>query len=90
MQLTTGQRLTLYVAGASPHSSRAVRVVAALVRGREQMYDLTVVDVHRCPGRAHRDGVLTVPGIVVASSGLTRVINGPIEESTVRAKLGLV
>jgi hypothetical protein len=90
MQLHTGQRLTVYVAGASPNSGNAIRAVASLLRDPEYNYDLHVVDVHRSPGAAYRDGILTVPSVVLTRAGLKVVVGGVIDEQNVRARLGAV
>jgi hypothetical protein len=90
MQLHTGQRLTLYVAGASPQSSSAVRAVAALLRDAAGSYDLSVVDVYRTPSAAHAAGVVTVPSVVFTGGGSKEIVSGTFDEEILRRKLRII
>lgn len=88
MDLPKTPRLTLYVAGASPQSSNAVRAVAAFMRNRHSAYDFTVVDVHRTPEVACREGVLTVPAAILTSSDTRIIISGRFSVRGLRVKFG--
>jgi hypothetical protein len=90
MQLHTGQRLTLYVAGASPQSSNAVRAVARLLRDAAGSYDLSVVDVYRAPAAAHAAGVVTVPSVVFTGARSKVIVSGTFDKEILRRKLGIL
>ena len=87
MNVRTDQRLTLYVAGASPNSSIAIRTLAALLRQSGSKYDLHIVDVHRHAAAAHSAGVLTVPALVLMREDSTSFLTGAIDEQSLRARL---
>jgi hypothetical protein len=80
--------VTLFVAGASPQSSEAVRAVAALLRRTSGEVCLRVIDVHREPAAAYREGVLTVPAAVFGDSKSKVVISGAFSEEKLSAVLG--
>ena len=85
----TATKLTLYVAGASPQSSNAVRAVAGLLRRSPNAFELSVVDVHRTPSAAYREEVLTVPAIVVETPESKLLMSGAFSERGLRMKIGL-
>lgn len=88
MELPKTPQLSLYVAGASPQSGNAVRAVAAFMRDRHRPYDFTVVDVHRTPEVAYRDGVLTVPAVVLTTPDAKVTVSGNFSVRGLRVKLG--
>lgn len=88
MDLPKTPRLVLYVAGASLQSSIAVRAVAAFLRNERRPYDFSVVDVHRTPEVACREGVLTVPALILTSSDATVTVSGNFSVRGLRVKLG--
>lgn len=57
--------LTLYVGGATPHSTAAIATIRKIcdedLAGR---VDLTVVDVHLDPEQVRRDNIVAVPTLV--------------------------
>jgi hypothetical protein len=88
MDLSPVPRLTSFVAGASPQSSDAVRVLVDFLRRARCSCDLRVVDVHRAPAVVHREGVLTVPTVVVTREESRIVVSGALSEPRLRATLG--
>ena len=71
--------LVLFVAGASPQSSRAIRALASFVSDQPPgRYRWEIVDVHRDPKRARHAGVLTVPSLLVVTNDGARVLAGNI------------
>ena len=49
---------------------------------------LRVIDVHREPGAAYRDGVLTVPAAVFHDSTSTVIVSGAFSDEKLDAELG--
>ena len=90
MDLAASRHVTLYVAGASPQSRNAVRAVAALLRKTPGEMCLRVIDVHREPGVAYRDGVLTVPAAVFHDSASTVIVSGAFSDEKLDAELGAI
>ena len=88
MDLSARRHVTLYVAGASPQSRNAVRAVAALLRKTPGKICLRVIDVHREPGAAYRDGVLTVPAAVFHDSRSKVIVSGAFSDERLDAELG--
>ena len=82
------RHVTLYVAGASPQSRNAVRAVAALLRKTRGEMCLRVIDVHREPDVAYRDGVLTVPAVVFRDSRSKVIVSGAFSDEKLDADLG--
>ena len=56
--------LTLYVAGRSPNSLRALANLAAMARDYLPAHQLEVVDVLATPERALADGILATPTLI--------------------------
>jgi circadian clock protein KaiB len=55
----------MYVAGSSPHSTRALENLHAICRSNVgDAYDLQVIDVLTSPERALSDGILVTPTLV--------------------------
>jgi circadian clock protein KaiB len=84
--------LRLYVAGAAPHSTRALenlrQICGRHVRGE---YELGVVDVLDEPLRALEAGVLVTPTLVRLAPEPVRTLIGDLSEHTlVLDALGLV
>jgi circadian clock protein KaiB len=71
--------LRLYVAGAAPHSVRAIENIQALCEqyGRD-FYQLDVIDVLQEPGRALRDGILVTPTLLKLQPPPARTIVGDL------------
>jgi circadian clock protein KaiB len=83
--------LRLYVAGAAPHSTRAlenVRAICELHVGNK--YELDVVDVLHEPLRALDDGILVTPTLVRLDPKPVKTLIGDLSEQTlVLTTLGL-
>ena len=90
MDRSTAAKVTLYIAGASPQSSNAVRAVTGLLRRFPSAFDLSVVDVHRNASAAYRDNVLTVPSLVLETPERKLLVSGAFSERSLRTRLGLV
>jgi circadian clock protein KaiB len=83
--------LTLYVAGITPRSMRAVqnikRICDTELAGH---YELEVVDVYRHPRRAVDDQIVAIPTLIKEAPGTSRRLIGDLsEERRVRQGLGL-
>lgn len=91
--MTTPPRwvLTLYVSGASPHSSSAIEHVQRLCEAElEGQVDLTVVDVREQPALAVADRVLAVPTLIKhLPEPLRRLVGDLADDERLRAGLDL-
>jgi circadian clock protein KaiB len=83
--------LTLFVSGASPASSRAVRRLRDLCdRHCPSGYDLEIVDIYQQPAMVVSRGVLAVPTLIKELPLPVRVLIGDFtDEPRVLAALGL-
>jgi circadian clock protein KaiB len=83
--------LTLFVSGASPASSRAVRRLRDLCdRHCPSGYDLEIVDIYQQPAMVVSRGVLAVPTLFKELPLPAKVLIGDFtDESRVLAALGL-
>lgn len=80
----SGTVLRLYVAGAAPHSARALSNIRAILSQRvDAGYSLDVVDVLREPARALKDGILVTPTLVKLSPPPVQTIVGDLSASDV-------
>lgn len=79
---TARWRLTLYVSGASPHSTSALETVRRIcddeLRGR---VELQVVDILDAGAQAVADGVVVVPTLVKRMPAPRRKIAGDLSDS---------
>ena len=84
-------RLTLFITGASPTSTRAVRRLRDLCdRNCPDGYDLEVVDVYQQPALVVSRGVVAVPTLIKDLPLPVRLLAGDFaDESAVLAALGL-
>ena len=74
-------RFTLYVAGDSTRSQRAIANLQRL--GEERLggaFEVQVVDVQRDPDAAERDGILTTPTLIKISPGAPRRVTGDLTD----------
>jgi circadian clock protein KaiB len=74
-------RFTLYVAGDSYRSQRAVANLRRL--GEERLngaYELSVVDVKQDPESAERERILTTPTLIKRSPGTPRRVTGDLTD----------
>jgi circadian clock protein KaiB len=63
-----GLSLRLFVAGDSPDSSTAIANLRSLFpNGATAQVEIEIVDVHREPGRAARDGIIVTPTLLKLS-----------------------
>ena len=62
--LDTTMVLSLYVAGRSPNSLRAISNLAAIARDYLPAHQLEIVDVLATPERALADGILVTPTLI--------------------------
>jgi circadian clock protein KaiB len=83
--------LRLYVAGAAPHSTRALANVRAMCdQHLGERYQLEVVDVLRHPARALDEGILVTPTLVkVAPEPVSTLIGDLSDRMLVLSTLGL-
>jgi circadian clock protein KaiB len=84
-------QLTLFVSGASPASTKAVRRLRDLCnRHFPDGYDLEIIDIHQQPEVVVSRGVLAVPTLFKDLPLPVRVLIGDFtDESRVLAALGL-
>ena len=77
-------RLRLYIAGGTPRSHRAVRVVRRVVQRRlDGRCDLEVIDVYRSAARARDARVIGVPMLVREGPGPEKRLMGELGERAV-------
>ena len=82
-------RLTLYVAGATTHSTAAITVIRRICdEDLAGSVDLTVVDVHEEPDRVRRDNIVAVPTLVRHEPAPLCYLVGDLSD-TVRVRAGL-
>jgi circadian clock protein KaiB len=84
-------QLSLYVAGSSPRSLRAIqnlkRICECDLAGR---YNLEVVDIYKEPRRATEDQVVAIPTLIKRAPGVVRRMIGDLSETAIlRQGLGL-
>lgn len=77
-------RLRLFIAGGTPRSHRAVRVVRrAVQRVLDGECELEVIDVYRSEKRARTECVIGVPLLVLDRPGPPKRLVGELEEEAV-------
>ncbi|GAA4386551.1 circadian clock KaiB family protein [Hymenobacter koreensis] len=73
--------LHLYITGATPNSTRAVRNITDIceqyLKGR---YELLVVDIYQQPQLAQQDQIIAAPTLVKKKPGLTRWLVGDLSD----------
>ncbi|GAB3873604.1 circadian clock protein KaiB [Hymenobacter segetis] len=71
--------LHLYITGATPNSTRAVRnikdICEEFLKGR---YELLIVDIYQQPDLAQREDLIGVPTLIKRSPGLVRRLVGDL------------
>ena len=84
-------RLTLFVSGASPASTRTEQRLRDLCdRNCPDGYDLEIVDIHEQPALVVSHGVVAVPSVFKELPPPVRLLAGDLsDESAVLAALGL-
>ena len=84
-------QLTLFVSGASPTSTKAVRRLRDLCdRHFPDGYDLAIIDIYQQPAMVASRGVLAVPTLIKETPLPMRVLIGDFtDEARVLAALGL-
>jgi len=89
--LSERYRLSLYVAGTTSHSVRAVRNITRLCETEiPGQYDLEIIDVYQQPARAAEDQIVAVPTLVKHHPPPLRKLIGDLsQERRVRKGLGL-
>ena len=83
--------LHLYITGATPNSTRAVRNIKEIcelyLKGR---YELLIVDIYQQPALAQQEQLIGVPTLVKKQPGLVRRLVGDLSNrERVLAALGL-
>ncbi|TGD79055.1 circadian clock KaiB family protein [Hymenobacter wooponensis] len=83
--------LHLYITGATPNSTRAVRNIKAIceqhLRGR---YELLIIDIYQQPALAKREQIIAAPTLIKKQPlPLRRLIGDLSEEKKVLEALGL-
>lgn len=83
--------LHLYITGATPNSTRAVRNIKAICeRYLAGRYELLIVDVYQQPALAHEQDLIGVPTLVKRRPGLVRRLVGDLsDEARVLKALGI-
>ena len=83
--------LYLYITGATPNSTRAVRNIKAICeRYLAGRYELLIVDVYQQPALAHEQDLIGVPTLVKRRPGLVRRLVGDLsDEARVLKALGI-
>lgn len=73
--------LHLYITGATPNSTRAVRNIKDIceqyLKGR---YELLIVDIYQQPGLAQREDLIGVPTLIKRHPGLVRRLVGDLSD----------
>ena len=73
--------LELYITGATPNSTRAVRNIKALceefLAGR---YELQIIDIYQQPERAQLEQLIAAPTLVKRRPGLVRRLVGDLSD----------
>ncbi|MET4074815.1 circadian clock KaiB family protein [Hymenobacter sp. UYCo722] len=73
--------LHLFITGATPNSTRAVRNIKALceehLKGR---YELLIVDMYQQPELAQQEDLIGVPTLIKRSPGLVRRLVGDLSD----------
>ena len=73
--------LHLYITGATPNSTRAVRNIKGIceeyLKGR---YELLIVDIYQQPELAQREDLIGVPTLIKRSPGLVRRLVGDLSD----------
>jgi len=73
--------LHLYITGATPNSTRAVRNIKEIceqyLRGR---YELVVIDIYQQPELAQQEQLIGVPTLIKKSPGLVRRLVGDLSD----------
>ena len=83
--------LELYITGATPNSTRAVRNLKAICdRYLTGRYELLIVDIYQQPELAQQARIIAAPTLVKKSPGLPRWLVGDLSDRRrVLAVLGL-
>ncbi|TGE12602.1 circadian clock KaiB family protein [Hymenobacter elongatus] len=84
--------LHLYITGATPNSTRAVRNIKEIcehyLKGR---YELLIVDVYQQTGLAQEEQLIGVPTLIKRSPGLVRRLVGDLSDrERVLKALGII
>jgi circadian clock protein KaiB len=84
-------RMTLYVAGSSPRSVRAIRNIRELCEERlKGRYELDVVDLYQQPGRASEAQIAAAPTLIKALPlPMCRLVGDLADTDSVLIGLGL-
>ncbi|SNR29346.1 MULTISPECIES: circadian clock KaiB family protein [Hymenobacter] len=73
--------LHLYITGATPNSTRAVRnlkdICEQYLKGR---YELLIVDIYQQPEKAKEERIIAAPTLVKKRPGLTRWLVGDLSD----------
>ena len=73
--------LHLYITGATPNSTRAVRNIKDIceqyLKGR---YELLIIDIYQQPERAHEDQLIAAPTLIKKRPGLVRRLVGDLSD----------
>lgn len=83
--------LRLYIAGATPNSTRAVQNIKTIcARYLEGRYELLIVDIYQQPELASREQIIASPTLVkVLPLPVRRLVGDLSEQGKVLAALGL-
>lgn len=80
----------LYIAGDSPNSSLALKVLREVIADSALECEVEIVDVLRDPQRAEGEGILVVPTLVKVEHGSQRRTHQKLgEKDSVRRFLGI-
>ncbi len=84
-------KLTLYVAGANPRSTRAIEKVRRFCDAYlANRHDLDIVDLYEHPGSARSAGIIAVPTLVRELPAPVRKLIGDMrDETSLFASLGI-
>jgi circadian clock protein KaiB len=75
--------LSLYIAGSSPRSLRAIRNLERICESQlSGRYHLEVVDIYKEPRRAIQDQIIAIPTLIKRSPGMLRRIIGDLSQTT--------
>ncbi|MDB5119430.1 MAG: Circadian clock protein KaiB [Sphingobacteriales bacterium] len=85
-QLPEGQSgvitLTLYVAGASPNSVRAISNITSFCEGHlKEQYSLEIIDVHQQPLLAQSEQIIALPMLIKQSPAPKRRLIGDMSDT---------
>ncbi|MBI5669300.1 MAG: hypothetical protein HZC41_14950 [Chloroflexi bacterium] len=83
--------LSLFITGATPKSTRAVKnLIAICDRYLQGRYELEVIDIYQQPERAQKEGIIAAPTLIkTLPLPLRRLVGDMSDEDRVLAGLGL-